>query len=114
MTQFYVDLTKEFTNRYALDRFMEVTDGVYDIFRSFFIIQAKELPSQGEYQISSASERPDLYARDIYGTVAMWDLLLEYNNILWIRELELGETLLYPSLADLESLFLRLRQLSTR
>ena len=108
---FFIDETLESVNRYNVRKFCDFSEGLYDDMSSYFFEELRNIPSQGTYKIMVAECRPDIYSRDIYGTTMYWRLLLFYNDIVNLNQLTLGTILQYPSIADIESLYFRLKPL---
>ncbi len=113
MSFFYVDYNIETRFRYDLTKFLEYKEGIYDTYNSYFLSKFCKLPEAGAYLISTVPERPDIYSRDLYATTDYWHLLLEFNNILFLNELQLGKSLRYFNLSDLEDLFFTIKTAST-
>ena len=109
MSLFYFDFSKESETQYQPTQLMEFMQGVYDPTTSYFMRELGNMLSDGTYTILTVPQRPDVYSRDIYGTVDFWFFLLYYNNITFLEELDLGKTLEYPSLADMEDIFFTLK-----
>lgn len=110
---FFLNPDVQTSKRYALSKVMEFTSaGIYDSFTSYFWEQLQRLPLAGNYQITTEG-RPDLYAYDIYQDTSYWEIILIYNNVALMSDLAIGVNLKYPSIADLENLFFRLKGLQS-
>ena len=111
MSWFYVDLSADSDHRYDMRRLIKFDDDAYDESTSFFLHSLRELSSVGTYTIA-VEQRPDIYSRDIYGSTDYWQIILYYNDIVFLGELSVGTRLEYPSLSDMETLYFRLKSLS--
>lgn len=63
------------------------------------------LPAAGSIQVTTQAGRPDLLAYDIYADVQLWSILLVYNRKIDPFDIKERETIVYPSLTDLENLY---------
>ena len=114
MSLFYFNFDRETGKRYQVSRFMRFERGVYDFSTSYFLQEFMKLSPEGAYTILSVPQRPDVYSRDIYGNTDYWFLLLYYNNVTFLNELELGTSLTYPSISDMENIFFSLKLRSSQ
>jgi len=108
MSIHYIDLDKDYTDRFDLAKFLEFSNDSFDILTSFFIKELKNLPSRGNTLITIEENNPELLSYLIYGDTQYDWVLMEYNSLTNISELKNGMTINYPSLTELESLYFSL------
>lgn len=98
-------------NRYLLMKESSVSnsDGInYPDPISFPMKKLKITEDPLEYTIRDMDlDRIDLVMFRAYGTSYYDDIILWYNKIATLADLEPGDTLLLPTLSDLENFFLR-------
>lgn len=74
---------------------------VYDI------ANFKTTSNPEEYSLSAFDLlRPDLFIILKYGSAEYLDLVLEYNQIAYIKDKEVGDVIKLPTIYDLESFYL--------
>lgn len=100
--------TQSFKDRYDLQKFMKMSEDVYDITDSYFCNNLTKLPIKGKYTVTADENRPELISYKIYGTTHLWYLLLLYNNIMNFDEVSSGTVLNYPAMSDLEEFYFSL------
>ena len=105
---FFINLDKDFTERYELERFMEYSDN-YDILTSAILIEIRNISPTGRFIVSGQDGRPDLISYEIYKDVQYWWIILLYNELSSISELITGMELKYPSQSDLEQYYFSLK-----
>lgn len=108
MATFFINPNLDPKERFDAAVFMEYSDN-YDPLTSEFLRLLPTLPVSGRYSVESEESRPDLVSYRIYGDTQYWWILLMYNNIIAVEDLQIGKILNYPSLGDLESLYFSLR-----
>ena len=108
MTQFFINLGKETSERYDMSVFMDFTDN-FDPLTSSFITDLKSLRTVGTFEVQSESSRPDLISYKIYNDLQYWWILLVYNDIISNEDIAIGTIIKYPSVRDLESLYFSLK-----
>lgn len=104
--------TKIVPNRFDQLRFLEFSDvtQTYDPVSSLFERRLKTLKPKGTYEIKQNSGRPDSVSYAIYGTTALFWVILWYNDLRFFYELKIGQVIQYPDLRDIDKLT---RSLST-
>jgi hypothetical protein len=102
---------KDFTDRYDLQKFVEMNENVYDYLDSYFINKLTELPVFGKTFVQIEEDRADLLSYRIYGTVKFWYLLLIYNGMISPFDLVEGQEINYPRIEDIEELYFSLNAL---
>lgn len=105
---FYLSINQDFATRYDFSKFCEFVEGAYDSVESYFLQELAKLPAYGYYQVVGESGRPDLLSYRIYGSTQYWWILLFYNNLLSIDDIENNMNIRYPSLDDIEILYFQL------
>lgn len=105
---FFLNLNRDFKERYELERYMEYTDN-YDILTSAFLLELKNISPSGRYVVNGQDSRPDLVSYEIYKDVQYWWIILLYNELSSISELVTGLELKYPSQSDLEQYYFSLK-----
>jgi len=108
LNQAYVKPLSTTSDRFDKARFSLWDIDIYDTLNSFMWNQLSKLPSRGSFTISSEVSRPDIIAYRIYGTVALWWVVMLYNGLSKHEQLIQGMTLNYPSIQDIEALYLSL------
>ena len=77
-----------------------------DLISSTFKFPSRARESAGAILVNEFEQmRPDLIANRIYGTTALWDVLLKYNGVSNPFSVNTGDILLGPSSAFLESTY---------
>lgn len=104
---FYIDNEIETTRKFDMIKFMEFNKDNSDPLNSFIISNIKNLPEQGTYTITSSEFRPDMLSFNIYNDTQYWWLLLLYNEINNINEIVVGKVIRYPSLNNLQNLYIQ-------
>ena len=105
---FFLNLDRDYSERYELERFMEYTDN-YDILTSAILLELRNISPSGRFVVNGQDARPDLVSFEIYGDVQYWWIILLYNEISEIGELITGMELKYPSQSDLEQYYFTLK-----
>lgn len=113
MAQFFINLDDNSPERFAESKFMEIVVDNSDPLTSYFYDKIKALPPSGSYSVQHEVERPESLSYSIYGDSQYWWILLEYNGIKEYSQIAIGDTILYPSIADIEDLFFALKSLQT-
>jgi hypothetical protein len=101
----YIDLDKDYINRFDLAKFIKYDNDSFDILTSYFIRELKKLPSKGNLTVTYQEFKPELLADIIYGDTQYEWVLMEYNNLTDIFDIVSGTVINYPSLTDLEALY---------
>lgn len=91
--------------RFSLHRGLNWKPPILDAFYSKYIRSVMNLPAAGSIQVTTQAGRPDLLAYDIYADVQLWSILLVYNRKIDPFDIKERETIVYPSLTDLENLY---------
>lgn len=112
---FYINLPllnkKNFKDRFDFQKFVNMTEDVYDILESYFALKVKALPEYGRTTIQGEESRPDLLSYRLYGTVSLWYILLLYNGCISMDDFTEGMPIKYPRLEDVEELYFTLNAL---
>lgn len=108
MSTFFINSELDTKERFDPALFLRYTDN-YDPLTSEFLRQLKSLPVNGRFSIQSEESRPDLVSFRIYGNNQFWWILMMYNSIISIEDLQIGQLLSYPSLGSLEALYFSLK-----
>ncbi len=106
--------TKDFKERFDLQKFVGFTENVYDYLDSYFIEQVAKLPVFGKTIVQIEENRPDLVSYRIYGTTQFWYILMLYNGMVSPFELVEGQELNYPKIEDIEKLYFSLNALQRK
>lgn len=110
---FYINTSniKKTNERFNLSNFMEFTNSVYDSLSSNIQFRIKYLPLAGKFKVSEReAKRPDLISYEVYGNTQFWWLIMMYNGIIDFTKIAEGAEVVYPSLADIESLYKQLKK----
>ena len=90
--------------KFDISKFMEYTEGVYDVLNSPFLNQLKQLPTVSYYEVNEGSREIDLIASEVYGDFSYAYLIQYYNGD--VREtFPEGTKLNLFSPSDLEELY---------
>lgn len=106
--------TKDFKERFDLQKFVGFSENVYDYLDSYFIEQVTKLPVFGKTIVQIEENRPDLVSYRIYGTTQFWYILMLYNGMVSPFELVEGQELNYPKIEDIEKLYFSLNALQRK
>lgn len=107
--EFFINLQEDFSERYAIAKFMEYSDDNFDVLTSNVLNTLKELKTSGEYTVQGWDKRPDMIAYEIYGDVQYWWIITLYNSIQTIDDIKHGMVIKYPSIQDLEDMYFSLK-----
>lgn len=103
---YYIDNETITTDKYDLCKFMDFSDeGVFDCFNSYMLHELLNLPVLGYYVVRAEEKRPDLLSYNIYGGTQYWWILMVYNTLLSPNQLVPGLRIAYPSMDDIEQLY---------
>lgn len=102
------------TNRYRQSNFMQFIKGMYDSVDSAWYRELRQLSAVGTKTVIDQEGHPELLAFDIYGDVNAWTLLMIYNDLISEDQIVVGTVIKYPSLNDVEDVYFRLLNLSSR
>lgn len=114
---FYIDIDRKTEKRYAPEKLIqfkesqrpgEIKGGVYDILDSHFLSQIKKLPLAGHRVIVDDEGRPDIVSFRLYGSTEYWWILMIYNSLITPNQLKAGNSIKFPMLDELETLYGRL------
>lgn len=106
--------TKDFKERFDLQKFVGFSEDVYDYLDSYFIEQVNRLPVFGKTIVQIEENRPDLVSYRIYGTTQFWYILMIYNGMVSPFDLTEGQELNYPKIEDIEKLYFSLNALQRK
>ena len=106
--------TKDFKERFDLQKFVGFSEDVYDYLDSYFIEQVNKLPVFGKTIVQIEENRPDLVSYRIYGTTQFWYILMIYNGMVSPFDLTEGQELNYPRIEDIEKLYFSLNALQRK
>ena len=102
---FYINNLDTVT-RYDTIKFFNFDVDNIDCLTSYMLKILKTLPVQGSYTLLNEDARPDLLSYHIYKDTQYWWLLLAYNSILDINDLKPRLIVQYPSLDNIEDVYL--------
>ncbi len=108
---FTIDTKLKFNERYDFGKFLKYGDKEesFDIFNSQFLYEFSLLQPAGEYTVTIEENAPDLVSWNLWGSEQMFWLLMYYNGISCYQELTPGIKLKFPSYADIEKIYFKLR-----
>lgn len=107
MSLFFINLESNSPNRFDPEYFFRYTDN-FDPLTSSFVKDLKNLSQFGQYVVQVEEGRPDLISFKIYGDTQYWWIILLYNDIIYIEDIQIGMSLKFPSLSDLETIYFSL------
>ncbi len=112
---YYINLPllnqKNFKDRFDLQKFVQMSENVYDILDSYFALKVRSLPQYGVTRIQGEEKRPDLLSYRLYKTVNLWYILMLYNGYISHMDMKEGDEIKYPKLDDVEELYFTLNAL---
>ena len=101
MDKFLIDLNRDYTeDKFSPARLVKLEDNFPDFCNSAFVDEIEKLKPVGVIVVENEN-RPDLISWKAYNRVDLWWVILVYNGYT-IDDLEIGMTLSYPSITDLE------------
>jgi hypothetical protein len=106
--------TKDFKERFDLQKFVGLTEDVYDYLDSYFIDKVAKLPVYGTTFVQIEEARPDLVSYRLYKTTQFWYILMLYNGMVSPFDLVEGQELKYPRIEDIEELYFSLNALQRK
>jgi nucleoid-associated protein YgaU len=109
LSEFFINLDKEASERYDMSRFMNYDTDNHDPLTSNFLRSLQALQPQGQYTVQGEDGRPDNLSFKIYGSTQYWWIILLYNGISEFDKISTGDVLNYPGLDSLEDLYFGLK-----
>lgn len=105
---FYVDLTKDYLDRYDLAKYTNFSD-TNILINSYFLYRLRQLRIVKYYKLSVERYRAETLAFLNYnGLESLWWMILYYNDITNWRDLKPPLTLKLFALSDLDNLILEI------
>jgi hypothetical protein len=95
--------------RFPLHRGFEFSNGSYDVFSQRLHKEIRELQPYGKIEITNQEYRPDLVSFDVYGMCDFWNILMFYNNIPNVLDINIGLTVNFPKMGDVENIYFRMQ-----
>jgi hypothetical protein len=108
---YFINTAKTYIKRFDMGKFLEYSEGTYDILTSYFLLKLPGLTESGKYTVTVEENRMDLISYNIYGDTQYWWIIMIYNQEIEVDAVVAGDVLSYPSLTDLENLFFSLAAL---
>lgn len=99
---FFIDTTDNDKERYDLGNFMLFDEDFFDVFTSNALDEIPKLPIGGRIVVAGDDFRPDAISYKIYGSTQYYWVILVYNRIQSVNDIENGQELLYPTIGALE------------
>lgn len=112
MSRFFIDLETETPERFDLSRFMEYTDN-HDPLTAAFFDDILAMPLEGYFVVQGEEARPDVIAHKLYGSTQYWWIVMMYNSLTDVNEIQSGISLRYPSLSSVEDAYFSLKSRQT-
>jgi len=106
---FFLNLDREFLERFELERFLNFDVDNYDPLNSAILNELTDLKKSGRFIVQGETSRPDNISHKVYGDVQYWWVIMFYNNITDVNDIVTGLELNYPSLTDLEQYYFKLK-----
>lgn len=104
---FYIDNDTRTQDKFDMAKFINfIGEGVFDPLDSYLLLMIPKLPVVGYYVVRKEVNRPDLLAYNIYRDTQYWWVLMWYNAFYKPQDLKAGVTIKYPSLTDIQQLYL--------
>ena len=111
---FHIDLEKDYKLRFDLGKFLKFENDTFDPLTSSMIEKIKSIQAGGVFKVKSEETRPDQISYIIYGDTQYWWVIMLYNDILDVEDIEVGMILNYPDPDDLDSFYFSLKQLELK
>lgn len=109
MEEFFINLSKDYDERFTPGKFMEFLTDNYDPLTSHVLNSIKDLKPKGKVTVQGTDFRPDVLSFQIYSDTQYWWVLMIYNSFLTIDDIINGEEVKYPDIGDLEDLYYDLK-----
>lgn len=104
---FHIDLDTQTSDKYDMAKFLDFgEDCVFNCLNSYFLYRIPKLPLAGYYVVRKEIGRPDMLSYNLYGDTQYWWILMWYNNMLKPQDLTSGITIKYPTLSNIEQLYM--------
>ena len=112
---FTINSSRRTEKRFDMSKFLEWSQLVqmYDPLTSLFDSLLHGLSPEGTYTVDVPDARPDWLSFKIYGDTQYAWILLWCNDIGSFRDLKKGAVISYPSLSDLDTIYLTLGSVGT-
>ena len=105
---FYLNDQYDTHTRFDLMKFVDINGkDWYDPLTSFFLINLPKLPHVEEYIITYEIGRPDLLADRFYQDTQYWWIVMLYNNILNVNDLQAGVSIRRPAKELIDDLYIQ-------
>lgn len=111
---FYINLEDDYKLRFDLGKFLNFENDTYDPLTSNLIENIKSLSNGGVFKVKSEENRPDQISYRIYDDTQYWWVIMLYNDILDVEDIEIGMVLSYPDADELDSFYFSLKQLEIK
>lgn len=108
MSQFFIDTSTTYTDKFDMAKFMEFTDN-FDPLTSKFLQDIGKLKPITSFIVQGEEYRPDLISRSLYQDPQYWWIDLVYNKVKNINEIIAGKGLRIASLNDKEDMIFTLK-----
>lgn len=107
---FKINITTETSQRYDPLKFINYSEGTFDILDSEFLRQLQKIKQYGVFKVTTEQFRPELISEKIYGAglTQYWWILMIFNELRSPNELVNGLELKYPFIESLENIYFTL------
>jgi hypothetical protein len=112
MSEFFINTSGDFKERFDMSKFLEFTDN-QDPLNSRFLSRVRKLPVRGQFVVTVQESRPDVLSYKIFGDTQYWWILLFFNKIQDPDQLATGDVINYFSIQELENLLFSLKAKQT-
>lgn len=95
--------------RYGLEKFLQLVNGNYDPLTSSLLFNLQKMQPGGKIRVEGEEGRPDQLSQKAYGETQYWWIIMFYNGLTSVEEIENGMELNYPRLDELEDFYFQLK-----
>lgn len=106
---FYIDLEYRSPDRFDAGALIEYNVDNYDILTSDFVDKIPSLDKLGNLDLKNQEGRPDLVSWDLYQDTSLWWIIMLYAAKTTAEEFEIGDTIDYPSMTQLEQSYFNIQ-----
>lgn len=105
MSTFYIDISKDYFDRYDLSKITEYINNKRCLSNSYFLHKLRKLPVRKYTKVLSQIMRAETISYEEYNFLEeLWWLILYYNGIAKFQDLKQGTIVKLFSISDLEFL----------
>jgi len=106
---FFINLDTKAKGRYNLEKFLNYVNGNHDALTSSILYRLREIEIGGHYRVQGEEARPDLISYRVYDDTQYWWVIMLYNSITSVEQIENGMEIQYPRLDLLDDFYFSLK-----